>query len=135
MIGRPTLPDSAFSPVPAEPRGRPPRCRYIGVLRVSTLRFVIGRRVLVGQPTTTGLSIRDNLIGPPTLTVSVLPVPAGPSGLPPRCRYIAVVRVSTHRSVRGVTTSLPLLPCRSRHSGRDDDRLGDGIFVMFSGSD
>lgn len=47
----------------------------------------------------------------PTLTVSVFPVPAGPRGFPPRCRYMAVVSVSTQRSVSGVTTSRPLLPC------------------------
>lgn len=45
-----------------------------------------------------------------TFTVSVFPVPAGPSGLPPRFKYIAVVSVSTQRSVNGVTTSLPLFP-------------------------
>jgi hypothetical protein len=41
-----------------------------------------------------------------SLVVSVLPVPAGPSGAPPRCNYKATMRVLKHLSVRGVTTSL-----------------------------
>ena len=47
---------------------------------------------------------------PKSLTVSVLPVPAGPCGAPPLCMLSAFVRVMYALSVNWVTTSLPLLP-------------------------
>ena len=83
------------------------------------------------------------MLSTPTLTVSVLPVPAGPSGFPPLCRYMAVVSVRTQRSVSGVTTSRPLLPwrissvqARLRESSKDEglrqaplitERCGTGV--------
>lgn len=45
-----------------------------------------------------------------TLTVSVLPVPAGPCRQPPLQSCRALVRVRKHRSVRGVTTSRDCAP-------------------------
>ena len=41
-----------------------------------------------------------------SFTVSVLPVPAGPAGLPPRFKWQAPVKVRLQRSVKGVMTSL-----------------------------
>ena len=38
------------------------------------------------------------------LTVSVLPVPAGPKGEPPKLEFKAWVMVKKQRSVRGVVT-------------------------------
>lgn len=45
-----------------------------------------------------------------SLTVSVLPVPAGPAGAPPNLNVNAVVSVMTHLSVKGVMTNLLLRP-------------------------
>ena len=45
-----------------------------------------------------------------SFTVSVLPVPAGPEGQPPKYIFKALVKVKKHLSCRGVITSLELLP-------------------------
>lgn len=45
-----------------------------------------------------------------SLTLSVLPVPVGPAGQPPRFRSRAPVSVSQHLLVRGVRTSLGVQP-------------------------
>mmetsp|Transcript_4777 Transcript_4777/g.10759 ORF Transcript_4777/g.10759 Transcript_4777/m.10759 type:complete len:282 (+) Transcript_4777:78-923(+) len=47
---------------------------------------------------------------PRSFTVSVLPVPAGPAGAPPRHMPMAWESVMKHLSVRGVMTSLSLQP-------------------------
>ena len=49
-----------------------------------------------------------------SLTLSVLPVPAGPAGAPPRLRCIAPVSVIQQRSVSGVTTSRVGTPSYSK---------------------
>ncbi|EPY23818.1 hypothetical protein AGDE_12710 [Angomonas deanei] len=48
-----------------------------------------------------------------SLTDSVLPVPAGPPGAPPRLKVRAWVSVMKHRSVSGVITSRPFNPMYS----------------------
>ena len=52
-----------------------------------------------------------------SLVVSVLPVPAGPAGAPPRLSLSALMRVMQHLSVRGVITSLLELPRYSQPQG------------------
>lgn len=53
-----------------------------------------------------------------SFVVSVLPVPAGPSGAPPRHNCNATMRVLKQRSVRGVITSLGWFPKYSKPNRR-----------------
>jgi len=41
-----------------------------------------------------------------SFVVSVFPVPAGPSGAPPKLSYKAPIKVLKHQSVKGVMTNL-----------------------------
>ena len=41
---------------------------------------------------------------------SVLPVPAGPEGAPPKFSFIAHIKVIKHFSIKGLSTSLSLFP-------------------------
>ena len=48
-----------------------------------------------------------------SFVVSVLPVPAGPAGAPPRLSLSAPINVRLHLSVSGVMTSISALPTYS----------------------
>ena len=45
-----------------------------------------------------------------SFVVSVFPVPAGPSGAPPKLSYKAPIKVLKHQSVKGVMTNLLWFP-------------------------